>query len=58
VGLRRGSLRGDRGTKVVDRQDVYVGHVDAKGRECDITIYPMMTVRHRVVVAPVIDDLL
>ena len=51
------------GTKVVDRQDVYVAdmecpNVDAKGRECDITIYPMMTVRHRVVVAPVIDDLL
>jgi hypothetical protein len=50
------------GTDVIDRQDIYVAleekSIDSAGQECDMTIYPMMTVKHRVTFAPRIDDLL
>lgn len=51
------------GTDVIDRQDVYLANmnkkcVDSKGNECDIAVYPMMTVKHRLVCSPIVDDLI
>jgi hypothetical protein len=50
------------GTDVIDRQDLYwmVGESskDDYGRLCDLSMYPMATVKHRVVVTPRIDELL
>jgi hypothetical protein len=51
------------GTDVLDRQDVYWADMNEKstdtaGNECDISVYPMFTVKHRVIISPMIDELI
>lgn len=51
------------GTDVLDRQDVYwanmnEGSTDHAGNQCDISVYPMFAVKHRVVFSPMMDELI
>lgn len=51
------------GTDVLDRQDVYWANMneqstDQAGNECNICVYPMFTVKHRVIISPMIDELI